>query len=46
MSEVNCELKSIHTQVISLIMIIALVAENNLVGERRFLMDLKLGVIF
>ena len=47
MSEDGRELKSIHTQVISLIMIVASVAEkDNLVGEGRVPMDSQLCVIF
>ena len=46
MSEDSRELKSIHTEVISLIMIVASVAEDNLVGEGRVPMDSQLCVIF
>ena len=40
------ELKSIHTQVISLITIVASVAEDNLVNEKKVSIDSQLCVIF
>ena len=46
MSENSCKLKSIYTQVISLLMVVVLVAEDNLVGEKKVLIDLQLCEIF
>ena len=46
MLEDNCELKSIHTQVISLIIIVALVAETNLFSEKKVPINSQLHGIF